>query len=123
MGAFFPTIDAAQADAQDTTNGLIASAVVKGVYDGTVDPDVTAQSEDDEKELLFKGKKDFPLAIIFQANGRPVVDTASPRVQVREGTMVENKNEAGMVHKVNPANGLYALVNRYTGAVVTRELP
>ena len=37
--------------------------------------------------------------------------------------MVENKNEAGMVHKVNPANGLYALVNRYTGAVVTRELP
>ena len=123
MGAFFPTIDAVQADAQDTTNGLIASAVVKGVYDGIKDPDVTPQTEDDEKDLLFKGKKDFPLAIIFQANGRPVVDTASPRGQVREGTMVENKNEAGMVHKVNPANGLYALVNRYTGAVVTRELP
>lgn len=121
MGAFFPTIDAAQADAQDTTNGLIASATVTGVYDGT--EYIDSPTEEDKKELLFTGKHDFSLAIIFQANGRPVVDTASPRVQVREGTMVENKNEAGMVHKVNPANGLYALVNRYTGAVVTRELP
>lgn len=125
MGAFFPTIDAVQADAQDTTNGLIASAVVKGVYDGTKDPSVPGQeqSEQDKKELLFGGKHDFNLAIIFQPNGRPVVDASSPRVQVREGVVVENEDSDSMVHKVNPANGLYALVNRYTGAVVTRELP
>ncbi|MGN0867552.1 MAG: Tfp pilus assembly protein FimT/FimU [Oligosphaeraceae bacterium] len=120
-GAFFPVTAAAQAEVQDATYGLLPSAEVKGVYDGIEDPDVTPQTEQDKKELLFAGKRDFPLAIIFQPNGRPVVDARSPRVQVREGVVVENSGDA-MVHKANVDNGLYARVNRYTGAVVTREL-
>ncbi len=123
-GAFFPVASAVQAEVQDATHGMLPSAVVKGVYDGTKDPSVPGQeqSEQDKKELLFGGKHDFNLAIIFQPNGRPVVDAASPRVQVREGVVVENEDSASMVHKANVDNGLYARVNRYTGAVVTREL-
>ena len=119
-GAFFPVSSATQAEVQDATHGFLSSATVTGVYDGT--EYIDSPTEEDKKELLFTGKHDFSLAIIFQPNGRPVVGAASPRVQVREGVVVENEDSDTMVHKVNVDNGLYARVNRYTGAVVTREL-
>ena len=121
QGAFFPTTDAQQSEAKDTTDGLIASETVKNVYDGTEDPSVTAQTSDDEKELLFKGKHDFKLAIIFQKNGRPVNSGVSPKVQVREGVLTENSNSSTLVTKFNVDNKLVAKVNRYTGAVTTKE--
>ena len=121
MGAFFPTIDANQSEAKDATDGLIASAVVKDVYDGTVDPSVTPQTAEDAKELLFSGKRDFKLAVIFQKNGRPVNSGVSPKVQVREGVLTENSDSATLVTKVNVDNKLIAKVNRYTGAVTTKE--
>lgn len=121
QGAFFPTVDANQSEAKDTTDGLIASETVKDVYDGTEDPDVTAQTSDDEKQLLFKGKHDFKLAIIFQKNGRPVNSGVSPKVQVREGVLTENSDSNTLVTKFNVDNKLVAKVNRYTGAVTTKE--
>ena len=125
QGAFFPTIDANQPEAKDDTDGLVSSLkapdILKGVYDGTVDPEVESQSSDDAKKLLFSGKHDFKLAIIFQKNGRPVNSGKSPRVQVREGVLTDNVDNAALVTKFNVDNKLVAKVNRYTGAVTTKE--
>ncbi len=123
-GAFFPMESASQTEAKDADNGFHPSAIVRGVYDGVKKADGSLDSND--KNVLFKlkadgSKHDFPLAVIFRPNGRPVCTNRSPRVQVREGVVDENSDSESMVRKVNVDNYLVAKVNRYTGAVVTKS--
>ena len=109
----------------DNVNGLIPSLP----YDRSI-----AEVEDDNKDSktqLFAGKKDVHSAIIFRHDGRPVCGTyylsdagktpLSPCVQVREATIAENKNNVTMAVGTNSDNYMYAVVNRYTGAVSTKQ--
>lgn len=109
----------------DNVNGLIPSLP----YDRSI-----AEVEDDNKDSktqLFAGKKDVHSAIIFRHDGRPVCGAyylsdagktpLSPCVQVREATIAENKNNVTMAVGTNSDNYIYAVVNRYTGAVSTKQ--
>lgn len=109
----------------DNVNGLIPSLP----YDRSI-----AEVEDDNKDSktqLFAGKKDVHSAIIFRHDGRPVCGAyylsdagktpLSPCVQVREATIAENKNNVTMAVGTNSDNYMYAVVNRYTGAVSTKQ--
>lgn len=131
-GAFLATKDATQTDAKDPDHGFNSSATVKGVYDGVEIEKPTGEKEivlseeylfPDKKTFLTEDSKkvDFKFAVIFRKNGRPVSTNGSPRVQVRQGVVTGNDDEEGMVAKLNADNYLVAIVNRYTGAVVTKS--
>lgn len=109
-GAFFPVNDNdATAKVKDTSRGFVSSAVVKEVKDDA-----------DSGDKMFSGTPNFALSVIFKGkNGRPVIGTSAPKVQVREGVINGNANDSDIVIKDNDENWAVSTVNRYTGAVTT----
>ena len=113
----------------DDVNGLIPSLPNDKSIAGVED------DNKDSKTKLFADKINVHSAIIFRSDGRPVCEartlaavgtipvgtTLSPCVQVREATIVENANNATMAVGTNSDNYMYAVVNRYTGAVSTKQ--
>lgn len=114
----------------DDVNGFVPSLP----YDKSiakVKDDTDPANGDDSKIKLFIGEINVHSAIIFRSDGRPVCGAydrsdadetpLSPCVQVREATIVENANNATMAVGINSDNYMYAVVNRYTGAVSTKQ--
>lgn len=114
----------------DKVNGFVPSLP----YDKSIEKvkdDTDPANEDDSKIKLFIGEINVHSAIIFRHDGRPVCGAydlsdagktpLSPCVQVREATIAENKNNVTMAVGTNSDNYMYAVVNRYTGAVSTKQ--